>query len=165
MSRIGKEVVTSPLSRETAVAVRDSAAKTIYGKLFNWILARVNAKIKTNLGRSEDQVDSESIYTLGLLDIFGFETFKRNSFEQLCINYCNEKLQSHFNEHMIALELQQYRHELGDHAVGNITFSDNFRCLELFESVSMAAPSIFQFIDEQGSLGANGNDTNVFRRI
>lgn len=82
--------------------------------------------------------DMDTIHSLGILDIFGFESFKKNSFEQICINYANEKLQQHFNSHMIALEMNEYKYELGAEAVANITFEDSSRCLELFESKSVA---------------------------
>ena len=114
---------------------------------------------------TEGAGDPETIHQLGILDIFGFECFEKNSFEQLCINYANEKLQQHFNAHMIALEKNEYEYELGADAVANIHFEDSSRCLELFESVNIAQPSIFKLIDEQGGLGSNGSDVNLLRRL
>jgi Myosin head (motor domain) len=67
-----------------ATAVRDALAKAVYDKLFDWIVQRVNASM-----RARGQVSN----TIGILDIYGFEIFDTNSFEQLCINYVNEKLQ------------------------------------------------------------------------
>jgi len=73
-----------PLNIVQATAVRDALAKAIYDKLFDWIVQRVNASM-----RARGQVAN----TIGILDIYGFEIFDTNSFEQLCINYVNEKLQ------------------------------------------------------------------------
>ena len=105
----------------------------------------------------------DTIHSLGLLDIFGFESFKKNSFEQLCINYANEKLQQHFNSHMIALEMNEYKYELGADAVANIHFEDSSRCIELFESKNVAQPSLFRLIDEEGSI--KGNDDNLLLKF
>jgi myosin heavy subunit len=77
-------VYNVPLNIVQATAVRDALAKAIYDKLFDWIVQRVNASM-----RARGQVAN----TIGILDIYGFEIFETNSFEQLCINYVNEKLQ------------------------------------------------------------------------
>jgi myosin I len=73
-----------PLNITQATAVRDALAKAVYDKLFDWIVQRVNSSM-----RARGQVHN----TIGILDIYGFEIFDTNSFEQLCINYVNEKLQ------------------------------------------------------------------------
>lgn len=64
---------------------------------------------------------------------------------------------------MIALEMNEYKYELGAEAVANITFEDSSRCLELFESKSVAMPSLFKLIDEEGSI--RGNDENLLRKF
>ena len=74
----------------TAVVVT-ALAKNIYGRLFDWLVKQLNATMYSK---------SPKTTIIGVLDIFGFEIFKTNSFEQLCINYCNEKLQQHFNTHV-----------------------------------------------------------------
>ena len=70
---------------------------------------------------------------------------------------------------MIALELETYRYELGEEALADINFDESSsgaaQCLELFETKNVASPSVFALIDEQGSLGNNGNDENLLRRI
>ena len=108
--KIGKDVYQNPLPFNQSALTRDSVIKTAYGKLFNWIVAKVNASINNQMESNFDL--SESTNSIGLLDIFGFEVFERNSFEQLCINYANEKLQQQFNVHMFTLEMQEYKQEL-----------------------------------------------------
>lgn len=86
------ERVVSLISKEQAIEVRDAFAKAVYGKIFLWIIEKINTTIFT--GKVPDK---ESI---GVLDIFGFENFENNSFEQLCINYANENLQQFFVTHI-----------------------------------------------------------------
>ena len=64
---------------------------------------------------------------------------------------------------MIALEMNEYKYELGADAVANITFEDSSRCLDLFESKSIAQPSLFKLMDEEGNI--RGNDDNLLRRM
>ncbi|KAK2490594.1 hypothetical protein MC885_014914 [Smutsia gigantea] len=89
------ETVSTPLSREQALDVRDAFVKGIYGRLFVWIVDKINAAIYKP--PSQDMKNSRR--SIGLLDIFGFENFAVNSFEQLCINFANEHLQQFFVRH------------------------------------------------------------------
>ena len=75
-----------------AISARNSCVKTIYGKLFNWIVDKINNSIAAKISATPSSATgkAETIHSLGLLDIFGFESMKTNSFEQLCINYANE---------------------------------------------------------------------------
>ena len=81
-----RSIVTKALDPDAAAGTRDSLARAVYDRLFKYTIARINAKNETSGSR-----------LIGLLDIFGFEIFEKNSFEQLCINFCNEMLQNHFN--------------------------------------------------------------------
>ena len=81
---------------------RDTLTKAVYGALFTWTIAKINRSLDT---------PRKAATLIGVLDIFGFESFENNSFEQLCINYCNEKLQFHFNEHIFKLEQDEYAKE------------------------------------------------------
>ncbi|KAK3271449.1 hypothetical protein CYMTET_20200 [Cymbomonas tetramitiformis] len=113
---------------------------------FSWTL-HPGPQLKTEGSEDANGVSERSI---GILDIFGFECFKENSFEQLCINFCNEKLQGHFTEHMVKLELEQYAAEGVDAA--NIEYQDNQACLDLLEA---KGTGIFAVIhDEMNSPGA-----------
>lgn len=95
-------VYDSPLNPTQAISVRDALAKAIYNNLFDWIVQRVNASLK-----ARDTVAQ----SIGILDIYGFEIFDRNSFEQLCINYVNEKLQQIFIQLTLKTEQEEYARE------------------------------------------------------
>ncbi|KAJ1679678.1 class II myosin, partial [Spiromyces aspiralis] len=91
-----------PLNPTQATAVRNALAQSIYNRLFDWIVARVNRSLNSH---------SHSAHTIGVLDIYGFEIFESNSFEQLCINYVNEKLQQIFIELTLKAEQEEYVRE------------------------------------------------------
>ena len=95
-------VYESPLNPTQATAVRDALAKAIYFNLFDWIVERVNASL---------QARGSIANTIGILDIYGFEIFDKNSFEQLCINYVNEKLQQIFIQLTLKTEQEEYARE------------------------------------------------------
>jgi myosin heavy subunit len=100
-STINGETTVIPLSPEKALDQRESLAKYVYGKIFDTVVARVNSSLYRG------KVGSN----IGVLDIFGFEVFQVNSFEQLCINYCNERLQTFFNEIIFEGEMKMYQAE------------------------------------------------------
>ncbi|KAF2806649.1 uncharacterized protein BDZ99DRAFT_573394 [Mytilinidion resinicola] len=91
-----------PLNPAQATSVRDALAKAIYFNLFDWIVERVNASLKARGAMAN---------SVGILDIYGFEIFERNSFEQLCINYVNEKLQQIFIQLTLRTEQEEYARE------------------------------------------------------
>ncbi|KAM3619892.1 uncharacterized protein V6R79_015415 [Siganus canaliculatus] len=120
---VGGEMLVKPMSGQQAVEARDALAKHIYGQLFTWTVQRLNSALRSQRGKAKSFI--------GVLDIYGFETFDRNSFEQFCINYANEKLQQQFNRHVFHLEQEEYiREEL---AWNRIEFSDNQPCINLIE--------------------------------
>eukprot|EP01097_Dermamoeba_algensis_P007168 TRINITY_DN4496_c0_g2_i1.p1 TRINITY_DN4496_c0_g2~~TRINITY_DN4496_c0_g2_i1.p1 ORF type:complete len:1026 (-),score=280.10 TRINITY_DN4496_c0_g2_i1:1414-4236(-) len=96
-------VISCTLDLQQAVYSRDALAKALYDRLFTWLVGRINEKIRSS--------DPSSIIVLGLLDIYGFEIFGKNSFEQFCINYCNEKLQQLFIELTLKSEQEEYVRE------------------------------------------------------
>ncbi|KAG6512594.1 hypothetical protein ZIOFF_030719 [Zingiber officinale] len=119
-----EEVIKRPLDPQSAAVSRDGLAKTIYSRLFDWIVDKINVSI------GQDQASKSLI---GVLDIYGFESFKTNSFEQFCINYTNEKLQQHFNQHVFKMEQEEYTKEAIDWSY--IEFVDNQDVLDLIEKV------------------------------
>ncbi|KAG7638150.1 Dilute domain [Arabidopsis thaliana x Arabidopsis arenosa] len=114
--------ITKPLDPESAASNRDALAKTVYSRLFDWIVDKINSSI------GQDP-DAKSL--IGVLDIYGFESFKINSFEQLCINLTNEKLQQHFNQHVFKMEQEEYTREEINWSY--VEFVDNQDVLDLIE--------------------------------
>lgn len=124
------EVIESPANLAQATATRDALAKAIYNNLFDWIVERVNQSLKAK------QATSNSV---GILDIYGFEIFEKNSFEQLCINYVNEKLQQIFIQLTLKAEQEEYAREQIKWTP--ITYFDNKVVCDLIESIR--PPGIF----------------------
>ncbi|XP_052238013.1 myosin-IIIb-like isoform X2 [Dreissena polymorpha] len=120
------EVIIRENSMHEALDVRDAMSKALYGRLFSWIVNKCNVLLQPD-GQLYKQ---EEINIIGLLDIFGFENFPSNSFEQLCINIANEQIQYYFNQHIFAWELQEYKNEGIDGKA--ITFVDNRPLLDMF---------------------------------
>jgi myosin heavy subunit len=123
----GEEVYVKYKPKQAADA-RDALAKALYGNLFIWLISKINISLMDGLG---DGTDASSQKIIGVLDIFGFESFEVNTFEQMCINYCNEKLQFHFNEYIFKLEAKEYEAEGID--VATVVFKDNKPTLDLIE--------------------------------
>uniref|UniRef100_A0A8C0DW62 non-specific serine/threonine protein kinase n=1 Tax=Balaenoptera musculus TaxID=9771 RepID=A0A8C0DW62_BALMU len=111
---------------DRALDVRDAMSKALYGRLFSWIVNRINTLLQPdkNLRTSDDGMN------VGILDIFGFENFQRNSFEQLCINIANEQIQYYFNQHVFALEEMEYQNEGID--MTPVEYEDNRPLLDMF---------------------------------
>jgi len=102
------ETIVKRLDAAAASASRDALAKNLYARLFDWLVAAINRKISA-LGSAQQRSNKRSI---GILDIYGFESFKENSFEQLCINLANERLQQQFNQHVFKGEqVRQTAHD------------------------------------------------------
>ncbi|PPD83391.1 hypothetical protein GOBAR_DD19680 [Gossypium barbadense] len=121
--RVGHDNIIQKLTLSQAIDTRDALAKSIYACLFEWLVEQINKSLavgKRRTGRS-----------ISILDIYGFESFGRNSFEQFCINYANERLQQHFNRHLFKLEQEEYIQDGIDWA--KVDFDDNQDCLNLFE--------------------------------
>ncbi|KAF5900598.1 unconventional myosin-Ic isoform X2, partial [Clarias magur] len=106
ISAKGEELM-SPLNQEQASSARDALSKAIYGRTFTWLVNKINA----SLAFKEDVFSGKNTSVIGLLDIYGFEVFQNNSFEQFCINYCNEKLQQLFIELTLKSEQEEYESE------------------------------------------------------
>ncbi|XP_036392066.1 myosin Ic, paralog b isoform X1 [Megalops cyprinoides] len=102
------EELMSPLNLEQAASARDALSKAVYGRTFSWLVNKINISLAF---KDEVYPTSKSASVIGLLDIYGFEVFQHNSFEQFCINYCNEKLQQLFIELTLKSEQEEYESE------------------------------------------------------
>ncbi|XP_072134318.1 unconventional myosin-Va isoform X5 [Mobula birostris] len=140
----GSETYIKPMPRFQALNARDALAKHIYASLFNWIVHHVNKALRASIKQHS---------FIGVLDIYGFETFEINSFEQFCINYANEKLQQQFNMHVFKLEQEEYMKEQIPWTL--IDFYDNQPCINLIE----AKLGILDLLDEECKMPKGSDDT------
>ncbi|RSM01855.1 hypothetical protein CDV31_011139 [Fusarium ambrosium] len=143
------EKITSNLSQAQAIVVRDSVAKFIYSSLFDWLVEIINHSL------AAEEVLNRVTSFIGVLDIYGFEHFAKNSFEQFCINYANEKLQQEFNQHVFKLEQEEYLREQIDWTF--IDFSDNQPCIDLIEG----RMGILSLLDEESRLPMGSDEQFV----
>jgi myosin heavy subunit len=140
-------------SETQAKDARDAMVKKVYSNLFNWLIEKINATLALGEGGATAKAQ------INVLDIFGFESFELNSFEQLCINYCNEKLQSHFNEHIFKLEQDEYKSQ--GVVVADTAFKDNQPCLDMLE---MKNTGVFAMLDEEIRV-PKGSDAGFLQKI
>ncbi|XP_058068337.1 myosin-9-like [Magnolia sinica] len=124
-----EEVITRMLDPVNAIVIQDGLAKTVYFRLFDWLVDKINVSIGQ---------DPNLKSLIGVLDIYGFESFKCNSFEQFYINFTNEKLQQHFNQHVFKMEQEEYTKEEINWSY--IEFVDNQDLLDLIEKVFCLLP-------------------------
>ncbi|KAJ3595721.1 hypothetical protein NHX12_005024 [Muraenolepis orangiensis] len=150
-----REKVTKPLNTKQASDCRDAFVKAIYNQMFLWIVGNINAVIGKAL-KSNAGVSRRSI---GLLDIFGFENFYVNSFEQLCINLANEELQQFFVSNIFKLEQQEYLRQ--GVVWSNISFGDNKQTLDLLVGKPC---NLLALIDEE-SLFPKGTDITMLHKM
>ncbi|VAH04752.1 unnamed protein product [Triticum turgidum subsp. durum] len=140
----GESIVRNLDSRAAALS-RDALARMVYSRLFDWLVNKIN----TTIGQ-----DPTSKLLIGVLDIYGFESFKTNSFEQFCINLTNEKLQQHFNQHVFKMEQEEYTKEEIDWSY--IQFVDNQEILDLIEK---KPGGIIALLDETCMLRNSNHET------
>ncbi|KAK1326505.1 hypothetical protein QJS10_CPA01g01156 [Acorus calamus] len=136
--QVGNDNIVQKLTLSKAIDARDALAKSIYASLFDWLVEQINKSLeagKENTGRS-----------ISILDIYGFESFHKNGFEQFCINYANERLQQHFNRHLFKLEQEDYTQDGIDWT--RVEFEDNQECLNLFEKKPLGLLSL---LDEESN--------------
>ncbi|WVQ83994.1 hypothetical protein IAT38_006139 [Cryptococcus sp. DSM 104549] len=141
-----EKIVTS-LGSAQAMVVRDSVAKFVYSCLFDWLVGIVNDSLAGEDGTGARKATK----FIGVLDIYGFEHFKKNSFEQFCINWANEKLQQQFNAHVFKLEQEEYMREEINWKF--IQFTDNQACIDVIEGKM----GILTLLDEESRLPAGAD--------
>ncbi|KAL5538691.1 hypothetical protein UlMin_045979 [Ulmus minor] len=140
-----EEIIKRSLDPIGATISRDGLAKAIYSRLFDWLVDKINVSIGQ---------DPSSNFLIGVLDIYGFESFKTNSFEQFCINFTNEKLQQHFNQHVFKMEQEEYIKEEIDWSY--VEFVDNQDVLDLIEK---KPGGIIALLDEACMFPKSTHDT------
>ena len=121
----------------------DAIAKALYSRLFSWLVERINSIICKEFDKKN---------SIAILDIFGFENFSSNGFEQLCINYANETLQFYFNKHIFKLEQEEYAKEKINWK--NIDYVDNKPCIDL---ISKKPNGIIHVLDDESSFPKVGH--------
>lgn len=147
-----QQVFQKPCSRAECDTRRDCLAKLIYAQLFDWLVSVINSSICAD--------SSSWTAFIGLLDVYGFESFPNNSLEQLCINYANEKLQQHFVAHYLRAQQEEYEAEGLEWSFVN--YQDNQTCLDLLEGSPV---SICSLINEECRLNRPSSAAQLQTRI
>ena len=153
------EIVRTKVTAERAKDACDALAKEIYHSTFLWLVEQIN--IATTAPTSNGRATTTNKFgTIGLLDIFGFESFEQNGFEQLCINYANEMLQQKFTQDIFTTVMYEY--EMEGIVLSEITYNDNRNVLDCIESRNSGLIAILN----EESFRPNGNDsTFVYKAI
>ncbi|CAF3603065.1 unnamed protein product [Adineta steineri] len=151
--------VERALNASSAADVRDAFVKGLYGQMFEWLIARINSAMNNKSNANRTAQADEKFRSVGVLDIFGFEKFEQNSFEQLCINYTNEELQQFFVHHVFKLEQAEYEKEGVNWK--KINFIDNQDIIDLLARGRM---SIISMIDEE-MIVPQGSDTTLCAKL
>jgi len=149
-----KKIIDMPQDVSGATNVQHSMAKVCYSRLFDWLVWRIN---RSTMAKGADR--AKECRTIGILDIYGFEVFDWNSFEQLCINFANEKLQQHFNSHMFTLEQRLYTEE--GISWSHIEWQDN---REIIESLERKPLGLFCILDSE-CLMPNATDNSCLSKV
>ncbi|XP_070249364.1 unconventional myosin-XIX isoform X2 [Myotis yumanensis] len=147
-----QQVFRKPCSLAECDTRRDCLAKLIYARLFDWLVSVINSSIYA-------APDSWTTF-IGLLDVYGFESFPDNSLEQLCINYANEKLQQHFVAHYLRAQQEEYALEGLEWSFVN--YQDNQTCLDLIEGTPI---SICSLLNEECRLNRPSSAAQLQTRI
>lgn len=145
------EKIVSNLSQAQATVVRDAVTKYIYSSLFDWLVEQMNVKLALGSVETRNRM-------IGVLDIYGFERFKVNSYEQFCINYANERLQNEFNQHVFKLEQEEYMQEKIKWTF--IDFADNQPTIDMIEG----RLGILSLLDEESRL-PSGSDASFLQKL
>ncbi|XP_045877399.1 unconventional myosin-Ig isoform X2 [Meles meles] len=146
----GRELIEKGHTAAEASYARDACAKAVYQRLFEWVVSRINIVMETR-GRDPRRDGKDTV--IGVLDIYGFEVFPVNSFEQLCINYCNEKLQQLFIQLILKQEQEEYQRE-------GITWQsvDYFNNATIVELVERPHRGVLAVLDEACSAAGTITD-------
>jgi myosin V len=136
---VGGENITKELSLDVAIENRDALAKAVYEAQFRWLVNQINAALASG--------HASATTSLCILDIYGFECFQENSFEQLCINYANERLQQQFAAHLFKLEQAVYEDDGVDWT--HVEFADNQECVDMIEARPPVAVGLLSLLDEE----------------
>ncbi|CAL2045718.1 unnamed protein product [Caenorhabditis brenneri] len=156
--RAVNEVVTKPMTKNEAVRSRDALTKMLYAHLFGWLVDKINEALNEKESNEGTNRRKRPDRFIGVLDIYGFETFDINSFEQFSINYANEKLQQQFNQHVFKLEQEEYIREEIEWV--RVDFHDNQPAIDLIEG----PVGMINLLDEQCKR-LNGSDADWLSQL
>ncbi|CAH1098535.1 unnamed protein product [Psylliodes chrysocephalus] len=150
--KTNNEELTTPLNRDLSVYARDALAKAVYDRVFTWLVKKINKSLQPK--------DNRRNVVMGILDIYGFEIFERNSFEQLCINFCNEKLQQLFID--LTLKSEQDEYEKEGIKWQHVEYFDNKIICDLIEEKHKG---LIAYMDDECLRPGDPNDITLLAKL